>query len=62
MLASRFVGTSDTSMPSMYATQALSDVSLRLSIEAKMLLPFTSLSLRVRFLGAYIRAARRPRS
>src|SRR5215204_6801299 len=40
MLASRFVGTSDTSMLSMYATQALSDVSLRSSADATLSLPF----------------------
>src|SRR5215217_3798240 len=40
MLASRFVGTSDTSMPSMCATQALSDVSLRSSVDATLPLPF----------------------
>src|SRR3712207_7715837 len=40
MLASPFVGTSDTSMPSMYATQALSDVSLRSPADATLPLPF----------------------
>src|SRR5829696_55549 len=57
MSASRFVGTSETSMPSMYATQALSDASLRSSADAILPLPFTSRSLRVRFFGARIRAA-----
>src|SRR5215208_4084529 len=38
MLASRFVGTSERSMSSMCATQALSEVSLRSSTEAKVLL------------------------
>jgi hypothetical protein len=47
MLASRFVGTSETSMSSMCAMHALSDVSLRSSTEAKVLLPFTRHSLRV---------------
>jgi hypothetical protein len=44
-------------MSSMYATQALSDVSLRSSADAILPLPFTSHSLRVRFFGARIRAA-----
>src|SRR5215211_6586644 len=41
MLASRFVSTSDTSTSSMCARQALSEVSLRSSTEAKVLPPFT---------------------
>src|SRR5215212_11455992 len=47
MLASRFVGTSDTSTSSMCARQALSEVSLRSSTEAKVLPPFTCYSLRI---------------
>jgi hypothetical protein len=47
MLASRFVGTSERSKSSMCATQALSEVSLRSSTEAKVLPPFTRHSLRV---------------
>src|SRR5215217_2220912 len=46
MLASRLFGTSDTSTSSMCARQALSEVSLRSSTEAKVPLPFTSHSLR----------------
>src|SRR5918995_3031211 len=57
MLASRFDGTSETSMSSMCAMHALSEVSLRSFTEAKMLLPFTRHSLRIRFFGARIRAA-----
>src|ERR687893_1270079 len=58
MLASRFDGTSETSMSSMCAMHALSELSLRSFTEAKMLLPFTRHSLRVRLFGARIRAAR----
>jgi hypothetical protein len=58
MLASLLVGTSDTSMSSMRAMHALSEVSLRSSTEAKVPLPFTSHSLRIRFFVARIRAAR----
>src|SRR5829696_6153103 len=47
MLASRLVGTTERSMSSMCATQALSEVSLRSSTEANVLPPFTRHSLRV---------------
>jgi hypothetical protein len=47
MLASRFVGTSETSMSSTCARHALSEGSLRASTEANVLLPFIRHSLSV---------------
>src|SRR5829696_7872688 len=62
MLASPFVGTSETSMSSMCATHALSEVSLRLSAGLstgfKVPLPFACHPPRVQFFGARVRAAR----
>src|SRR5215208_6205091 len=43
MLVSRFFGTSDTSMSSMCAMHALSDVSLRSSTEANVPHPFRTI-------------------
>ena len=47
MLASRFVGTSEKSMLSMWAMQALSEVSLRSPTDTNLPLPFRSHPLRV---------------